>query len=234
MSDETQGPGIFTQKVIVICCTFRISKGRLMHLYAICVDCLEGVHKIVCIKCKSRWDGSWHQLGTMYTYDILAASPCCQVCNKQFTYITFLIRSVDVLDVYRFFVASEFISLHTAYQIFKNGFILLANKPGHVLHNGFVSISIKTKLLAFCDLTPLNVFWFSMHIRKIVLTSIMSYFTCSLLHSRCRAKNEHRTTFILKCIRVEICYFCFFPPINRVCRNSVISTIGYCCLWNHY
>lgn len=55
--------------------------GRLMHLYAICVDCLEGVHKIVCIKCKSRWDGSWHQLGTMYTYDILAASPCCQVEN---------------------------------------------------------------------------------------------------------------------------------------------------------
>lgn len=52
-----------------------------MHLYAICVDCLEGVHKIVCIKCKSRWDGSWHQLGTMYTYDILAASPCCQVEN---------------------------------------------------------------------------------------------------------------------------------------------------------
>uniref|UniRef100_A0A9L0KF59 Hdc homolog, cell cycle regulator n=1 Tax=Equus asinus TaxID=9793 RepID=A0A9L0KF59_EQUAS len=52
--------------------------GRLMHLYAVCVDCLEGVHKIICIKCKSRWDGSWHQLGTMYTYDILAASPCCQ------------------------------------------------------------------------------------------------------------------------------------------------------------
>uniref|UniRef100_A0A3P9PMB3 Hdc homolog, cell cycle regulator n=1 Tax=Poecilia reticulata TaxID=8081 RepID=A0A3P9PMB3_POERE len=55
-----------------------LSTCRLMHLYAICVDCLEGVHKIVCIKCKSRWDGSWHQLGTMYTYDILAASPCCQ------------------------------------------------------------------------------------------------------------------------------------------------------------
>ncbi|KAK1795555.1 hypothetical protein P4O66_001013 [Electrophorus voltai] len=53
-------------------------QGRLMHLYAVCVDCLEGVHKIVCIKCRSRWDGSWHQLGTVYTYDILAASPCCQ------------------------------------------------------------------------------------------------------------------------------------------------------------
>ncbi|XP_064505392.1 headcase protein homolog isoform X2 [Pseudopipra pipra] len=60
-------------------------QGRLMHLYAVCVDCLEGVHKIICIKCKSRWDGSWHQLGTMYTYDILAASPCCQArlnCNQ--------------------------------------------------------------------------------------------------------------------------------------------------------
>ncbi|XP_031436986.1 headcase protein homolog isoform X2 [Clupea harengus] len=56
-------------------------QGRLMHLYAICVDCLEGVHKIVCIKCKSRWDGSWHQLGTLYTFDILAASPCCQRQN---------------------------------------------------------------------------------------------------------------------------------------------------------
>ncbi|XP_033873355.1 headcase protein homolog isoform X1 [Acipenser ruthenus] len=53
-------------------------QGRLMHLYAVCVDCLEGVHKIICIKCKSQWDGRWHQLGTMYTYDILAASPCCQ------------------------------------------------------------------------------------------------------------------------------------------------------------
>ncbi|XP_041106398.1 headcase protein homolog [Polyodon spathula] len=53
-------------------------EGRLMHLYAVCVDCLVGFHKIICIKCKSRWDGSWHQLGTMYTYDILAASPCCQ------------------------------------------------------------------------------------------------------------------------------------------------------------
>ncbi|XP_030172327.1 headcase protein homolog isoform X2 [Lynx canadensis] len=59
-------------------CLLTFVKGRLMHLYAVCVDCLEGVHKIICIKCKSRWDGSWHQLGTMYTYDILAASPCCQ------------------------------------------------------------------------------------------------------------------------------------------------------------
>lgn len=64
--------------------SLRSSTGRLMHLYAVCVDCLEGVHKIVCIKCKSLWDGSWHQLGTMYTYDILAATPCCQVDFQRF------------------------------------------------------------------------------------------------------------------------------------------------------
>ncbi len=76
--------------------------GRLMHLYAICVDCLEGVHKIVCIKCKSRWDGSWHQLGTMYTYDILAASPCCQVkkkTNKQINIKTMDTMTVDMWEV---------------------------------------------------------------------------------------------------------------------------------------
>ncbi|XP_036173640.1 headcase protein homolog isoform X7 [Myotis myotis] len=68
-----KGISLMATLSIVSLCT-----GRLMHLYAVCVDCLEGVHKIICIKCKSRWDGSWHQLGTMYTYDILAASPCCQ------------------------------------------------------------------------------------------------------------------------------------------------------------
>lgn len=66
-----------------------------MHLYAICVDCLEGVHKIVCIKCKSRWDGSWHQLGTMYTYDILAASPCCQVEMSGWDWVRVLFRPSD-------------------------------------------------------------------------------------------------------------------------------------------
>lgn len=69
-----------------------------MHLYAICVDCLEGVHKIVCIKCKSRWDGSWHQLGTMYTYDILAASPCCQVGTLISNKTNNWVRGADRVD----------------------------------------------------------------------------------------------------------------------------------------
>lgn len=70
-----------------------------MHLYAICVDCLEGVHKIVCIKCKSRWDGSWHQLGTMYTYDILAASPCCQVGMWGWAHLTVAVSQFSVCSL---------------------------------------------------------------------------------------------------------------------------------------
>lgn len=47
------------------------------YLAAVCMKCLEGVQRIVCRICKSRWDGSHHQLGTLYSYDIFAASPCC-------------------------------------------------------------------------------------------------------------------------------------------------------------
>ncbi|XP_072037089.1 LOW QUALITY PROTEIN: headcase protein homolog [Amphiura filiformis] len=51
--------------------------GRPQYLGAVCMKCLEGVQHIVCRICNSRWDGSHHQLGTLYSYDIFAASPCC-------------------------------------------------------------------------------------------------------------------------------------------------------------
>ena len=51
--------------------------GRPQFLGAVCMKCLEGVQHIVCRICNSRWDGSHHQLGTLYSYDIFAASPCC-------------------------------------------------------------------------------------------------------------------------------------------------------------
>ena len=53
--------------------------GRAQYLSAVCMYCLEGSpDSIKCKLCKKSWDGSNHQLGTMYTYDIFAASPCCQ------------------------------------------------------------------------------------------------------------------------------------------------------------
>ncbi|XP_038049325.1 headcase protein homolog [Patiria miniata] len=54
-----------------------VLNGRVQYLGAVCMQCLEGVKHIVCRICNSRWDGSHHQLGTVYSYDIFAASPCC-------------------------------------------------------------------------------------------------------------------------------------------------------------
>ncbi|KAL4233590.1 hypothetical protein ACF0H5_008271 [Mactra antiquata] len=55
-----------------------ISDGRLQYINAVCVTCLESGNEIRCASCKRRWDGSSLQLGSMYSYDIFAAMPCCQ------------------------------------------------------------------------------------------------------------------------------------------------------------
>lgn len=55
-----------------------ISDGRLQYINAVCVTCLEGGNDIRCAACKRKWDGSSLLLGSMYTYDIFAAMPCCQ------------------------------------------------------------------------------------------------------------------------------------------------------------
>ncbi|XP_054709840.1 headcase protein-like [Uloborus diversus] len=56
------------------------------YLNAICMCCLEGWNSIlVCKCCQSRWVGSDLILGTMYSYDVIAATPCCQErlkCNN--------------------------------------------------------------------------------------------------------------------------------------------------------
>jgi len=53
-------------------------EGKSEYVHAACIRCLEGMHNIVCKICKNRWQGSNHQLGTLYMYDIFAADPCCQ------------------------------------------------------------------------------------------------------------------------------------------------------------
>ncbi|KAK3098592.1 hypothetical protein FSP39_021061 [Pinctada imbricata] len=55
-----------------------ISDGRLQFINAVCVGCLEGGSDVRCAACKRKWDGSALLLGTMYSYDIFAAMPCCQ------------------------------------------------------------------------------------------------------------------------------------------------------------
>lgn len=55
-------------------------EGRTQFLTAVCMGCLEGWApgtRLLCRFCHTPWDGSSLVLGTMYSYDIFAAMPCC-------------------------------------------------------------------------------------------------------------------------------------------------------------
>lgn len=54
-------------------------EGRTQFLTVVCMGCLEGApgRAIRCRYCTQQWDGSSLVLGTMYSYDIFAAMPCC-------------------------------------------------------------------------------------------------------------------------------------------------------------
>lgn len=55
-------------------------EGRTQFLSAVCMGCLEGWapgRRFRCRFCSTPWDGSSLVLGTMYSYDIFAAMPCC-------------------------------------------------------------------------------------------------------------------------------------------------------------
>lgn len=48
------------------------------YLNAVCMGCLEGWNSsLKCRFCRTKWDGSHLILGSMYSYDIFAAVPCC-------------------------------------------------------------------------------------------------------------------------------------------------------------
>ncbi|XP_011337789.1 headcase protein isoform X3 [Ooceraea biroi] len=62
-------------------------EGRTQFLSAVCMSCLEGSggQPVRCRFCTQAWDGSSLVLGTMYSYDIFAAMPCCSErlkCNS--------------------------------------------------------------------------------------------------------------------------------------------------------
>lgn len=55
-------------------------EGRTQFLSAVCMTCLEGWgagRRLRCLYCATPWDGSSLVIGTMYSYDIFAAMPCC-------------------------------------------------------------------------------------------------------------------------------------------------------------
>jgi len=62
------------------------SKGNHpLYLSAVCLLCLSGHNKVTCSYCSADWQGNIHQVGTMYSYDLFAATPCCKrraACTK--------------------------------------------------------------------------------------------------------------------------------------------------------
>ena len=55
----------------------RLDSAR--HMCFICVGCLEGKpKKLECSSCLATWNGSFFQVGTLYSYNILSAIPCCE------------------------------------------------------------------------------------------------------------------------------------------------------------
>ncbi|CAL1546285.1 unnamed protein product [Lymnaea stagnalis] len=66
-------PQAYDQHVVQV-----IWEGRIQFLNAVCIGCLEGACEAKCSACKTLWDGTSFVVGTMYTYDIFAAMPCCQ------------------------------------------------------------------------------------------------------------------------------------------------------------
>jgi headcase protein len=55
-------------------------EGRIQFLTCVCMGCLEKCppeRAIRCRFCGQKWDGSSLVLGTMYSYDIFMATPCC-------------------------------------------------------------------------------------------------------------------------------------------------------------
>lgn len=56
------------------------------YMSYICVKCQEGQSKTLkCADCAKPWNGSFFQVGTLYSYNILSAIPCCQTqfsCKK--------------------------------------------------------------------------------------------------------------------------------------------------------
>ncbi|CAH1646523.1 unnamed protein product [Spodoptera littoralis] len=65
-------------------------EGRTQYLTCVCMGCLERCdpeRTIRCRFCGQKWDGSSLVLGTMYSYDIFMATPCCAErlkCNNCF------------------------------------------------------------------------------------------------------------------------------------------------------
>lgn len=102
-------------------------EGRTQFLTVVCMGCLEGVNgrAIICRFCNQKWDGSSLVLGTMYSYDIFAAMPCCTErikvswkINLNFSTITFISSQLHAFRFFLIILFSFLIFVFPKYHIF--------------------------------------------------------------------------------------------------------------------
>lgn len=79
-------------------------ENRTQYLTCVCMACLERYEHdrtIRCRFCGQKWDGSSLVLGTMYSYDIFMATPCCAErvkVNNIFAFNKFLLFCNVMID----------------------------------------------------------------------------------------------------------------------------------------
>ena len=62
----------------VVCGVQVVFDHRTVYLNTVCMRCMDGSRTAIrCRGCRTQWVGSSFIIGSMYSYDIFAAMPCC-------------------------------------------------------------------------------------------------------------------------------------------------------------
>ncbi|XP_055697808.1 headcase protein [Phlebotomus papatasi] len=98
-------------------------EGRTQYLTSVCMGCLEGISSdriIRCRFCGQKWDGSSLVLGTMYSYDIFAAMPCCTErlkCNNCFKLLLHPNQRLNFFSDYSHLVSCPYCTSHDTHFV---------------------------------------------------------------------------------------------------------------------
>ncbi|XP_065176271.1 headcase protein homolog [Sycon ciliatum] len=53
-------------------------ESSVVYLLAVCLQCILGPNRTTCSSCSAPWIGEQLLLGSIYSFDIFSASPCCE------------------------------------------------------------------------------------------------------------------------------------------------------------
>lgn len=87
-------------KLLYKICDFQVRiENKTQYLSSVCMTCLEGWgagRRLRCLYCATPWDGSSLVIGTMYSYDIFAAMPCCTERLRVSVFVCFSFFQISI------------------------------------------------------------------------------------------------------------------------------------------